>query len=381
MSVSHHLRCVALRRAAELWVGWALCATAASAHQSGNSYLTVNDAGGGVSVQIDFSVKDLNAILQIPGDEATAVTPATLAARRQRLSETVQQRLHLEADGRALQLDFVAQSVTLRNDGLYVRQAFAAREFPALIGQLVVRYDFFSRDESVARAYARLALRGAEISSVFDARHTVQRFALRDAARFDTAALFVREGAWHIWGGADHLLFLLCLLLPGLALIGPARPSRWPSIRPALLFALSVVTAFTVAHSITLAAAALGWVRLPDRWVEAVIALSIMVCAVLNLAVAGHKHHWQLAFGFGLIHGLGFANGLRELGLSHGHFLETLLAFNVGVELGQLAILAGVCALLLPWAHRPWLRARLLPWGSALALPVAGVWLTQRLLA
>ena len=379
MNLLRRLCCQARRRTAALCVGLILCAATASAHQSGNSYLTVTDVAGNVAVQIDFSVKDLNAILQIPASEA-AVTSAALAAHQARLSEAVRQRLTLAADGQALQLDFVSQSVALRNDGLYVRQLFAAREFPSATRQLLVRYDFFNRDETVARAYARLALQGAEFSSVFDARRPVQRFALTDTARLATAALFVREGALHIWGGADHLLFLLCLLLPGLALVGTAWPLRWPSIRPALGFALRVVTAFTVAHSITLGAAALDWVSLPDRWVEAVIALSIMVCAVLNLAVNGHKHHAQLAFGFGLIHGFGFANGLRELGLSHGHFLETLLAFNVGVELGQLAVLIGVCALLWPWLHRPGLRARLAFWGSALALPVAGVWLTQRLL-
>jgi hypothetical protein len=125
----------------------------------------------------------------------------------------------------------------------------------------------------------------------------------------------------------------------------------------------------------------MDWISLPNRWIEAVIALSIMVAALLNLVVTGHAYHWRLAFGFGLIHGLGFANGLRELGLSHEHFLETLLAFNLGVEFGQLAVLAAGCALLLPWLNREWVRLRLAVWGSAMVVPVSAVWLSERLFA
>lgn len=410
----------ALRRAA--WAGLAGlaaagCASAVHAHQSGNSYLTVSDAAGVLTLQIDLSVKDLNAILKSPAGAEIEFDATALAAHRERLSQAVRERLGVQADGRALPLSFTAQAVVLRNDGLHLRQGFEAREAASErarpIGQLVLRYDFFSRDETVARAYAKLVLGGQEITAVFDSRAPVQRFALHEGARWAGIGLFLREGALHIWGGPDHLLFLLCLLLPGLALVGtaaaqppgtagelaptgshhprppaslqpPHRPplrALRPALRPALWFAFSVVTAFTVAHSITLAAAALGWVQLPEKWVEAVIALSIIVCAVLNLVAVGRRWHWQLGFGFGLVHGLGFANGLRELGLSHGHFVETLLAFNVGVELGQLAVLVAVCVLLWPWWHRPWVRTRLTAWGSAMVLPIAGVWLAQRLLA
>lgn len=353
-------------------------ATAATAHQSGISYLSIREMPDDTQVQIDFSIQDLNAILQRPA--AAEVTIDGLAAIESELARTVQQLLAVQVDGVPLPLAFASQNVVLHNDGLYLRQAYTAPPLEATAREVFVRYDFFSRGDSVARAYARLSLQGVEHSSVFDAQQPAQRFALGAFARTDAMARFAREGALHIWGGADHLLFLVCLLLPGLTRVRPAASSRWQAVRPAMVHALWVVTAFTVAHSITLAAAAMEWVRLPGRWTESIIALSIIIAALLNLTRRGHGRHGWLAFGFGLIHGLGFADGLRELGLTHGHFIETLLAFNLGVEFGQLAVLVAIGALLLPWMRRDWVRLRLAVWGSALVLPISGLWLTERLL-
>jgi hypothetical protein len=148
------------------------------------------------------------------------------------------------------------------------------------------------------------------------------------------AARFVRLGATHIWEGADHLLFLLCLILPvqSVAALVP------------------VITAFTVAHSITLVGAALGLV--PEAlWfpplVETLIAVSVLLMAIGNAVGVRADHHWKLAFGFGLIHGFGFSFALAEsLQFAGRHLLSSLFAFNVGVELGQLAVIVVAAPLL-----------------------------------
>lgn len=143
---------------------------------------------------------------------------------------------------------------------------------------------------------------------------------------------FLREGLVHILGGFDHLLFLLCLVLP--------LRQPWPLIK--------AVTAFTVAHSITLGAAALGLIPTP-LWfaslVEATIALSIVFLALENILRPRVTHRWVTAFVFGLAHGFGFATALRDsLQFAQGQLLMALAGFNIGVELGQLLVLA----LLLP---------------------------------
>ena len=143
---------------------------------------------------------------------------------------------------------------------------------------------------------------------------------------------------------------------------------------------MKVITAFTLAHSITLACSVFGWVSLPDKLIESLIALSIMVSALLNLQKRFHISHWKLAFLFGLIHGMGFANGLKELGLSSNYFLETLFAFNLGVELGQLSAVVLVALPVLLLVREAASKQRLLKYGSIGVLLTSMVWLAQRLM-
>lgn len=174
---------------------------------------------------------------------------------------------------------------------------------------------------------------------------------------------FLPLGVRHILEGWDHLLFLLALVLPGGSLGSLVR----------------IVTAFTIAHSITLAAAALDWVSPPVAPVEALIALSIAWVAAENLSrMRPMSRRWLVAFAFGLIHGFGFSNVLREIGLPRDALLPALLSFNIGIELGQLLVVA----LLLP--ALAWLRGntlgRQVPQAASAVVLAAGIVLfVQRL--
>ena len=196
-----------------------------------------------------------------------------------------------------------------------------------------------------------------------------------------TAKSFVREGVVHLLTGYDHLLFLLSLILiAGLT-------AKRDGMRSAIKDIGWLVTAFTLGHSISLCAAALGWVSLPIGWVEAAIAASIVLVAGLNLArpeapsektVRGRN---LLAASFGLIHGFGFSSVLADVGLPEAHRVLALLSFNVGIELGQIAC---VLALLVPlgaWARRPSYTRYGVQAGS-LAIALCGcTWLVERTLA
>ena len=127
--------------------------------------------------------------------------------------------------------------------------------------------------------------------------------------------------------------------------------------------------------------ASFGLITLPEKLIESAIALSIMISAGLNLQIRIRINHWQLAFFFGLIHGMGFANGLKELGLSTSYFLETLIAFNVGVELGQLSTVLLVSVPLVLLARSEQSRQHVMRWGSLAVLVISSVWLMQRLMA
>ncbi len=172
---------------------------------------------------------------------------------------------------------------------------------------------------------------------------------------------FLALGVEHILTGYDHVLFIVAVIL---GTVG---------IREAV----KVVTAFTLAHSITLGLGFFGVVSLPAAIVEPLIALTIVYVAIENLWLRRHRLRWLLIFGFGLIHGLGFVGVLQEITFSKGALLSALLAFNLGIELGQLLIVVPLVALLLLWRERSW-QPRLIRYGS-IATGVAGlVWLLER---
>jgi len=369
-----------------------LLGAAASAHQTGNSYINIRQVDDQLAIDLDFYVRDLGNLLQEvskPGDPAPAPpSPDQLQALQPRITEVVQRSFKLEIDEKNTPLTFKAQSVTVHNDGLYVRQQFVGPAVDAKAKFIVIRYEFFKQNDKLGRAFMRLMLNGDEISSVFDQPNAIQRFAIGDTKRSATILLFAKEGAKHIWEGIDHLLFLLTLLLPGLLLWRhevaaptPENPKPVRGTKEAEIFALKVVTAFTIAHSITLGLATFGLVSLPEKLIESLIAFSIIASAAINLQKKYRINHWQLAFVFGLIHGMGFANGLKELGLSASYFLETLLAFNAGVELGQLSIVLLVSIPMLLFVRSEIAKHRVMTWGSIAVLAISSVWLVQRLMA
>jgi hypothetical protein len=182
------------------------------------------------------------------------------------------------------------------------------------------------------------------------------------------AATYLRLGFTHIIPeGLDHILFVMGLFLMSL------------KVRPLL----AQVTAFTVAHSITLALSMKGVVVLPPTVVEPAIALSIACIGVENILSRGFR--WRrtaLVFAFGLLHGLGFAGVLRGVGLPRAQFLPALLSFNAGIELGQLAVIGAAALAVGSWAAgRPWYRARVtVPASAAIAL-VGLYWTVERIAA
>jgi hypothetical protein len=195
-----------------------------------------------------------------------------------------------------------------------------------------------------------------------------------------TIAEFTWEGVWHIWTGFDHVLFLVALLLPS-ALVCTAsgwapRPGFWPTTREVV----KVVTAFTLAHSVTLVLAYFRVIVLPSRPVEAMIAFSVFLAAWNNLRPFLRGRAWVLAMSFGLIHGLGFASALSGLSLPRQARGLALATFNVGVELGQLAIVAVLMPALYLASRRGVYPRGVMGVGSLLIAWVALLWTIERAL-
>jgi hypothetical protein len=190
-------------------------------------------------------------------------------------------------------------------------------------------------------------------------------YSLQDAPTTDVVWFYLGLGFRHILPlGIDHILFVtgLCLLSTNI------RTIFWQA------------TAFTVAHSITLALAMKNIVVAPGAVVEPIIALSIVFVALENMLMTGLRP-WRVAivFFFGLVHGMGFASALNEIGLPAGRFYTAVIAFNGGVELGQIAVISGVFAcFILPWKRRRWYRFGVVYGLSALIAIVASWWTIER---
>lgn len=284
------------------------------------------------------------------------------------------------------QLESYLDGIELQFDGTRVRPALAALEIPEIGDVALSRATLLRLSGSAPPAAKTLTLRYAErygacVLRVADGDR-VDALWLKNGARStpyvlgrgfeqrsmaDVLAEYTALGFTHILPlGLDHILFVLGLFLL--------------STRMAPL--LIQVTAFSIAHTLTLALSVYGVVSLPPSIVEPLIAASIVYVAVENILTESLKP-WRtlVVFGFGLLHGLGFAGVLTEVGLPPGQFLPALVSFNVGVELGQIAVIALAFLALGSWARRKrWYRARVVVPASALVAAVGLVWTVQRVL-
>ncbi len=237
-------------------------------------------------------------------------------------------------------------------ESVIVRVAFTC---PGPVRDLLVRDDLFDVLGADHHTLARIDAHGRTWQFVFSPEAREARVSV-DAAGFRGVVGFVGLGVEHILTGYDHLLFLLCLLLPGGGIVALAK----------------IITAFTVAHSVTLSLAVLDVVTLPERLIEAVIALSIAAVAAENLfRRATVTRRWIVSFGFGLVHGFGFSSALRELGLPAQGLLLSLFGFNAGVELGQALVVAVALPALV--ALRRTSYERRVIWSSSMAILLVGL--------
>lgn len=215
------------------------------------------------------------------------------------------------------------------------------------------------------------------VSTIHSPAEPTQVLDLTSSSLFRGFLALVRLGVWHIWIGLDHILFLVALILPSVL---TRRDGRWqPAERfgGALLKIVTIVTFFTVAHTITLSLAALGVVELPSRLVESVIAGSIAIAALHNLWPVARINEAAIAFAFGLFHGFGFATVLGDLGLGTEHLVLSLLGFNVGVELGQIAIITAIFPMLF-FARRLRVYPVVMRAGSVALIAVGLLWVAER---
>ena len=349
----------------------------ADAHQSSVSYhdIAVGD-GGRVSWTLRLSSRDLYEALGLDRDRDA--TDEEIRAGKERLTAYVTARLRVTADGRTC--PFGPPSLGILEQNMRFAEIRLVATCPLPFETLGLDDSLFFDLDPRHSGLCRVSFGDRTLTEEFSKGFEHFEWHVDAAAPPPELGLheYVWKGMEHIYSGYDHIAFIL-----GLLLVAALRrePQGW-SARPfqlALPYVLKVVTAFTVAHSLTLILAALDVISLPSRFVESAIAASIVYIALENMAPREPRYRWPVAFLFGLVHGLGFAAMLRPILPPHG-VIVPLVAFNVGVELGQLTIVAAVLPFLLLAARAGAARYRrvVVLGGSTLIALVGALWLVER---
>jgi hydrogenase/urease accessory protein HupE len=341
----------------------------AAAHDPGLSSLTIRPRTSSLEATLTLAVRDAAQLAELDKNHDGTVTQAEFARGRRQLEGAIARQVVIAADGKVAK-DKSTSSRLDENNNVEVHLGFDAVVFSSLEIQskLIASLPFGHRQylqvqNSAGKTIFERLLSGRADHATVQMPHTSASMVAIAAVRSFTN--FLSLGVRHILTGYDHLLFLFGLLL----------------VARGFFAALNIITSFTIAHSITLAVATLRVVQIPSRIVEPLIAASIVVVGVENL-LRGEipKSRRLLTFGFGLIHGFGFASALREAGIasSAGGIVLPLFSFNLGVELGQVMVAAVVLPIIWKLRENPMFVARWAPVFSAAVVLLGSFWLVER---
>lgn len=374
---------VALLAMATVWAP-----SPAGAHTGEQAYLYLDILDGRIEGRIEYPVRDVNRALGLDLPESGEAL-AALGDDLDLLQDYTLDHLSMGVEGDEWAIRMEDEGVEVLDIEVpYVILPFVVEEtFAEVPDRFVVTTD--AMIEAIDD-YSMLLIIGshweagiyaneAESLLVYQAGRTTQTVDLGDASWWRGFQGTVDLGVDHIRIGTDHILFILTLVLPAVLVFDVAR-RRWepePTFGSALWRITKIATMFTIAHSITLTIAGLGWLDLPGKPVEALIAASIIAAALHNIRPVFANREWAIAFGFGLFHGLGFAGLLADLGLDRSNRVWSLLGFNVGVELGQLAIIIGVFPALFLLRRLPF-YVRFMQGASLVMAVVAFGWAIER---
>ncbi len=359
----------------------------ADAHRQNESYVFFNVTDLALSGRIEATLPDLDKIVLLDADGDGTVSREEFSTKADEVFGFFAQRLIISHDGQEYPIAADGHEFLDTPAGTFALIHFTVPGLSPTPDAVDVTYrsPFQEREPGhlgfgLIESNTRTGVEGNEryISMIFEPGGESHRLSLVGEPALKIFKDFVIHGIWHIWLGFDHVVFLITLLMPSVLTLSTGAWQPVANFRAAFINVLKVVTVFTVSHTITLSLSSLGIIRLPVTLVEVVIALSIAVVALGNMFPVFHRYTLLVVFAFGLFHGFGFANVLAPLGLQPSAKLIGLAAFNIGVELGQIAIVAAVFPvlyLLRRWNAYPFLALRV---ASVCFILLAGVWFIER---
>ena len=359
-------------------------AVESAAHNAGNSYLYLQIYPDSISGRFEIALSDFNPALGFSGTELE-ITADNLDQRIGFLQTYFLEHVSISDDQGPLSIDFTTHEL-LNTEGGYVLMPFNLGGLDRVPETLSFEYSVLFDEDSAHRGFLLVEHNWAtgtfanenRVSLVFGPGSRHQVFDLTSSGRLRGFLALVHLGAEHMVLGLDHVFFLMALLLT-VALRrkeGVWQPLEAP--RPALWNVLTIVTAFAAAHAVALTLAALGLLRLPEALVETMIAASTTLAALNILFPLFRGRIWWIVFGLSLFHGMGFAGGLMDLGVLDEHLGLSVVAFNIGIEIGQIVIVAVMLPLLFAVRRLELYRKVFLKVAAVGLILVSGVWVIER---
>ena len=336
-----------------------LSASPLHAHQGSVGYWTLQVEPSLVRSTIRISILDLNFLPELDANSDGVLEYEEVSARREDIQARLLETFLIRSGERSPETR--VETFRILDSGEL--ELSLDHQFQDAPGELRLESTFHKLTDDRHQTFCQVDMDGDLTQYVLDVRRPVETIEVLTgwAGLARRAGRFLVLGVEHILTGYDHLAFLL-----GLIILGGALKSL-----------VGVVSSFTIAHSLTLVLATLDLVILPTRFVEAAIALSICYVALENMFVREVRYRWVITFFFGLIHGFGFSNVLREMQLPRSGLAVSLFSFNLGVEVGQLAILLLLFPAVLYLGRRRW-QSVAINLVSALMLGLGGFWFVQR---
>jgi hypothetical protein len=346
------------------------------AHQMSTSYLSIKiDPQGQVQGTWQVRLFDLYQVIDIDNNQDGQLTWGEVQKNQLATTQYLQSALQISRnDTCGLIFDVVQQVDQHFNEGYLVTSFKGACHST---GVLKIDYQAMFEIDTDHKAIVTIDAPEHQYTRVISNENRTLLVNLAESQMSDTFVEYVYQGIIHIWKGTDHILFLLALLS---TCVLNREQKQWQGIEsPTKIVKQTawIVTAFTLAHSITLTTTAMGVLNFSSHWVELGIALSVLFAALNNVWPVVLRLGW-ITFAFGLLHGMGFAGVLGELGLPENQKILTILAFNLGVEIGQLAILLLVLPLLMFVRHTLWYKEWGMQMGSVMIGLMAIQWSIER---
>lgn len=361
----------------------------ALSHAKQENYIWVNVDSDGINGRFEVNINDVKKKLNIDIDAAGEDRLAGVVATASEVQRYLKANFEMSDSNGVIEYEFT--TISLHESGPdFIQYGYTTNTVPSdniltIKNSIWLTKPYISNDrmhrslvvvehnEVVDQEFGK-----GNVALVFSPNKTVQEIDLKNPGSILEWKEFLWQGMVHIGIGLDHILFIVVLLL---SVVVVYKNGQWEpvlSFKKAFLNTLKIVTIFTIAHSITLSLAALELVNLPVSFVETVIAASIAAVAINNIFPKYSAHSWILIFVFGLFHGLGFASVMGDLQFRHGLIERILLMFNVGVEIGQLLIVAVVFPILFWLRNKSFYKTIVVNALSVLAIIVSFYWMAER---